>query len=277
MTQLKSTASLLSYLLRTSIIPLYLSTITTVQIASSQTTSGYFFSRNGPGPTRSQLAQWELNFSLSDYLPVCGNSYEYEGYDYWSNCEACEPAMAAFNASSLSVQIYDTAGRPNAQVAGGDQSCMCFTVEYTPREGIFLDICLLVGRAGEIMWLDDVGAGIQSPHSNEAKALPRCAGLALPSSATMSRSSEASVSRNNLVPLTPVSIPTTTPETQESGDLQQNRTEESEQDRKGEGLSSEAKIALGTGIPGAIAAIAAIIAFAFKCRKRARRKATSLQ
>jgi hypothetical protein len=96
-----------------------------------------------------------------------------EGGDYWSNSIECEPAMARLNSTSAQVGVFDESGVETKKAFGtGEQLCMCYGVEHTT--GRYLDICLLVGTAGEIRVRHGVAIGIQSPELNGSKMLPQC-------------------------------------------------------------------------------------------------------
>ncbi|KAH8592600.1 hypothetical protein B0O99DRAFT_235034 [Bisporella sp. PMI_857] len=161
-------------------------------------------SRAGPkfikdGWAGDQLDQWEISYYAKGYLPICGLSREIEGSDYWSNSIECEPAMARFNSTSVSVGKYDKTGVESTKAFGaGEQLCMCFGLLHT--SGTFLDICLLVGIAAEIreksaFLSGDVAVGIQNLEWNSAKILPQCTDISLPtpSSTVTSEASRTTV------------------------------------------------------------------------------------
>jgi hypothetical protein len=144
--------------------------------AETASTPGPKFIKDGAAG--SQLKQWEISYYAKDYLPICGISMETEGSLYWSNSIECEPAMVAYNSTSVQVGVYDLSGVQSTKAFGiGEQLCMCFGLQHTSEA--LLDICLLVGMAAEIRerrWSLSglVAVGIQNPESDSAKMLPQC-------------------------------------------------------------------------------------------------------
>jgi hypothetical protein len=218
----------------------------------------------------SELAQWELSLYFVDYVPICGHSYEHEGYKNWSNSEECQSAMQQFNSSLSSVEVYDLAGRSNSPIARGSRSCLCFTVRYTPIADGAFDICLLVGESGEIMESIDkssgnpVGVGIQCIQNELSKSLPICATIDLPNT-TSALSSGGALSptdtpnspiHSSSTILTDFEQPTSTSPTGGQTNINSNNKEHANEDG---GLKTTDKIALGVGLPGAILAIGTLV------------------
>ena len=136
---------------------------------------GQQFPRQGPAGDSVMLPHWEISYYAENYKPVCGVSFETEGDMYWSNSAECALAMRVFQSSPDRVQVYDTRGAvTNSEFGGGSELCLCFAVQFLPKPGRGLDICLAVGSAGQVMIRDGVGVGIQSPQTNTAKLLPPC-------------------------------------------------------------------------------------------------------
>ena len=142
---------------------------------SAATRDGQQFPRQGTAGDSVMLPQWEISYSAENFKPVCGVSYEKEGDEYWSNSPECAPAMRAFHSSADRVQVYDTGGTVTTkEFGGGSELCLCFAVQFLPKPGKGLDICLAVGPEGQVLVRDGVGVGIQSPQDNQAKLLPPC-------------------------------------------------------------------------------------------------------
>ncbi|ORY08844.1 hypothetical protein BCR34DRAFT_657916 [Clohesyomyces aquaticus] len=196
--------------------------------------------------------QWEMSYYAVNYLPVCGASTELEGDGYWSNSPECESAITTFNATTLQVALYDTAGvQWTAKFGQGTSLCMCYTVSYTPKDGHLLDICLLVGGNGEIIIRSGVAAGLQSPERKKSKALPQCKDVDL------GKYSQGSGSPTSAYEPAATSSSAATPT--QGGGNSHTIAPASEGSKSGGGLSTESKIALGVGLPGAITSTAAII------------------
>jgi hypothetical protein len=111
-------------------------------------------------------------------FPSVAYRWRPKGSEYWSNSLECEPAMLAYNSTSIQIGVYDLSGTQSTEAFGnGKQLCMCFDLQH--KEGELLDICLLVGVALEIrerqgFFSGLVAVGIQNPESNKGKMLPLC-------------------------------------------------------------------------------------------------------
>lgn len=201
--------------------------------------------------------QWEISYQALDYKPVCGVSAEKEGSDYWSNSPECEPAMATFNSSAGQAQKYDTSGIVSADAIGrGTRLCLCYTVWYTPKAGQLLDICLLVGSAGQVLISKGVAVGLQSPETNRAKALPQCKDYQ-PAASSPAPGPDSTTSLTPSRTLWEDTVPTTSSSARDSDGTRADNNAGSADS----GLSKEAIIALATGIPGAVVAVATIIIY----------------
>jgi len=177
--------------------------------------------------------------------------------------------MASFNGSDLQVGMYDTAGgHSNTAVGKGTPLCMCFAVEYTPKEGHILDICLLVGKNGESILRkaflsSDVAVGIQNPERNKNKLLPHCKDTDLSKYATSIQGSTWPTSKPSNDPTrADTTWKTTAPARPTEAQLKGEGS-------SGSGLGTEAKIALAVGIPGAITSLATILWWCHRQYRRA--------
>ena len=207
-------------------------------------------STSGPLPENGPLdiavlPEWEISYSAKKYLPVCGDSREVPTAGFWTNCPECEPSLASFSSSSRLAAVFDLSGRlASDSIASGQKTCLCFAVKHSG--GSTLDICLLVDEQGDALVREEfgvnVGVGLQSPRRSGRSTLPECKDYV-----------DASDSSNM-------------PSGPSSGDLNSSQVKE---DAKG-GLSTEAKIALGTGIPGGIVAVVTILGFC--CSPKLRNK-----
>jgi hypothetical protein len=142
----------------------------------SESSPGTQLVRNGPAGT-DQFPSWELSYYAANYRPICGLSFEAEGFYYWSNSGECEPAMSTFNVTMDSFAMYDTSGikrRGNSEdeIASGSALCYCFTL-LTPQN-VMMNICFLIGGGGEVRLKAGVAVGVFDPSSVSEKALPLC-------------------------------------------------------------------------------------------------------
>ncbi|KAK3381000.1 hypothetical protein B0H63DRAFT_560790 [Podospora didyma] len=170
---------------RMNLLILTLSSLFAWLVAAQSTTS---IQTGSPLPTNgfvdtSLLPKWEISYqtAVDSYLPVCGESFEIEGDDYWSNSPECRPALTSFQSSAsatamLKVQVYNTSGAVTTDPIGNGRarSCLCFAVVFTPEDDSALDLCLLISPAGEVMIKNGVAVGLQAPEDDLSRTLPRC-------------------------------------------------------------------------------------------------------
>ncbi|KAF8248664.1 hypothetical protein K440DRAFT_642083 [Wilcoxina mikolae CBS 423.85] len=125
-----------------------------------------------------QFNNWQLSFTVNNYVPLCGNSWLPSDPNFWSNSPECEQAFSVFNTTSDGYLIFDTTGVPANTGDIGQGQGRCYCLALIQNDGVsVVSMCFLIGRDGEVVLDGDTAKGVRDIELSTDKALPQCKDL----------------------------------------------------------------------------------------------------